>query len=287
MFRRSWRIYESGCPSLRCSCFLLTKLLRWKEPEQNIPKEPETLKAKSAYSSGLTEDTYQYWSASQDYEAKKKLNDSQWKDREEKLKSQKRDGIEGKKAAIAKLIVELEQAEKALIDAGAKTFTEMHPDIKWQTHEPYKPYQHPEPGPYETTFHFKDPALNDIKKYGYMQIFEAAWKNDLEKIKAITLAPWNYKDAKVLEPPLKIAIRDANDFSPFSIAVLRGHRDLARKIVEICATQYHKDDGLNSRQRWNMQTNADSDDDEYESDDGEGISILLPCCDTLYFWATC
>jgi hypothetical protein len=213
------------------------------------------------------------------------LNDSQRKAYEEQSKPEKKDGIEGKKAAIAKLIEELERAEKALIDAGGKTFAELHPDIKLQTREPHQPYKQPEPEPYKTTFYFTDPALNDIKRHGYMQIFEAAWTNDLEKIKAITLAPWEYKDSKVLEPPLRIAIQDANGFSPFSIAVLQGHRDLARKIVEICATQYHKDDGLNSRQRWNMRTNADSGDDDCESDDGEGIyNFLFPSCDILHLF---
>lgn len=110
-----------------------------------------------------------------------------------------------------------------------------------------------------------------------MQLFEAAWNNDLEKLKAITLAPWTWMDSKVKEPPLRVAIQDQNGFSPFSIAILRGHRDLAKKIVEICATQYHKDDGVSTRQRWNMRTFGDSDD---ESDNGEGtyfLSLVVHC----------
>ncbi len=78
-----------------------------------------------------------------------------------------------------------------------------------------------------------------------------------------------------MEPPLRVAIQDGNGFSPFSIAVLRGHRQLARKIVEICATQYHKDDGLSSRQRWTMRTFSESDDGE--SDDDEGYYPALSC----------
>lgn len=61
---------------------------------------------------------------------------------------------------------------------------------------------------------------------------------------------------------------DGRGFSPFSIAALRGHYDLARKIIEICMAQYHKDDGLSSRQRWTMRT--DDSDEEYDSDDGYG-----------------
>lgn len=72
-----------------------------------------------------------------------------------------------------------------------------------------------------------------------------------------------------LQAPLKIAIRDAAGFSPFSIAVLRGHYELAKKIVEICLTQYHKDDGISSRKRWTMRNDDDDDDEYYSEDDSE------------------
>ena len=67
--------------------------------------------------------------------------------------------------------------------------------------------------------------------------------------------------------PLKVAIRDSNGFSPFSIAALRGHYEVAQKIVEICLTQYHKDDGISSSKRWTM--NRGDDDEEYYSDDSD------------------
>jgi hypothetical protein len=66
-------------------------------------------------------------------------------------------------------------------------------------------------------------------------------------------------------PQLKIAVQDGNGFSPFSIAVKRGHRELAKKIVEICIAQYHKDDNKTHRERWNLRT-ADSDDEESDDD---------------------
>lgn len=221
----------------------------------------------------LTQGTYQYWSAEQDYESKVAQNKLEWKNWEEKSKPQAQEGLEGKKAAIAKLIQELERAEKVLIDAGGKTFRQMHPKIGERTQANHQTWPQAEPEPYSTTFSFQDPSLNAVKRDGYTMMFEAAWNNDLEKIKSVTLAPWNWRNEKLLEPPLKVAIQDGNGFSPFSIAVLRGHRDLAKKIVEICATQYHKDDGLNSRQRWNMRTSMDSDDEE-DDDDDEGISSI-------------
>lgn len=263
---------------------VLTNYYRWKGADDSLPKKPEPLRAKSFYMRGLVEGTYRYWSASSDYEARKKVDEMHSKEWEEKSKLDTQKGVQEKKAAIAKLIEEFERAEKALITAGGKTFAEMHPDIKQRERPNNQPYQQPNPAPYETTFHFRDPALNDIKRDGYKQMFEAAWDNDLEKIKAITLAPWTWRDSKVMEPPLKVAIQDGNGFSPFSIAVLRGHRELAKKIVEICATQYHADDGLNSRRRWNMRTgtrrdyeDSDCGDSDYdESDDGEGKYYPIP-----------
>ncbi|KAE8441442.1 hypothetical protein EG329_004968 [Mollisiaceae sp. DMI_Dod_QoI] len=250
----------------------LKALREWNELEQNNPKEPENLQAMPYYTYGLVQDTYQYWTAVQDYQAKKISNDSEWKNWKENSKPKKQDGLEEKKAAISKLIRELERAEKALIDAGGKSFAELYPGIPKRPENVSHPYKSPDPGPYRTTFHFRDPALNAIKMDGYRQLFEAAWNNDLEKIKAITLAPWNSGGSNVMEPPLRVAIQDGNGFSPFSIAVLRGHRQLARKIVEICATQYHKDDGLSSRQRWTMRTFSESDDGE--SDDDEALPIF-------------
>jgi hypothetical protein len=68
--------------------------------------------------------------------------------------------------------------------------------------------------------------------------------------------------------PLMIAVQDGSGFNPFAIAVLRGHFDLAKKIVEICATQYRTDDGTSPKRRWNMVPH-DSDDEDGDSD-GEG-----------------
>lgn len=185
------------------------------------------------------------------------------------------EGVKEKREAISKLIQELEHAEQALIDAGAKTFEEMHPDIpKYQGNSHYRhDYTPVDPPPYNTNISFRTPDLNEIKRHGYISLFEAAWTNDLEKIKSLTLAQWE-SSPSVMQTPLKVAIEDQNGFSPFSIAVLHGNYELARKIVEICATQYHKDDGISSRKRWTMRTGSDDgyseDDSEY---DGDGYEV--------------
>jgi len=245
----------------------LRVLRKWKEPTNNRPKKPEELRDEKSYTRNFPTDTYAYWTALRDYQATKHENDKEWDAWEKYTSPKPEDGLEEKKAAIAKLIQELEHAEKTLILAGGKTFAQLHPDIP--AHE--EPQQHvfPDPKPtlYETTFRFRIPDLNETKKEGYLKLFEAVWNNDLEKVKALTLAKWSLHASMPLSPPLKIAAQDGNGFSPFSIAVLRGHRELARKIVEICATQYHADDGLGSRQRFHT---VNDDDENADSNNENG-----------------
>ena len=83
-------------------------------------------------------------------------------------------------------------------------------------------------------------------------------------------------------PPLVIATRDQRGFTPFSIALYRGHFHLARVIVEISAAQYHpKDDDPNTRQRYHLRSGYDSDDDSVESDDSINVFSELVTKTTL------
>lgn len=70
---------------------------------------------------------------------------------------------------------------------------------------------------------------NDLNRYN------AAWNGDLATIKALTLATWGLNNE---EAPLQIAVTDRHWFSPFSIAVLRGHLSVAKAILEIVQAQY-------------------------------------------------
>lgn len=207
-----------------------------------------------------------------DFQKKKESNQIEWTNFNKSISEISANGVKEKKDAIDKLIREFEHAEKVLIDAGAKTFAEMYPELPKHQAQPYHQYSYTtsDPPPYQTSISFRAPDLNEFKRLGYIQMFEAAWDNDLEKIKSLTLAQWKSRKAE-LQPPLRVAIQDMNGFSPFSIAVLRGHHDLARNIIEICAAQYHKDDGISSRKRWTLQVSShdgyNEEDSDYDSDD--------------------
>lgn len=226
--------------------------------DSHIPKKPETLKDARWYTKGLKPDSYKYWSALSDYRAKKIENQTAW-DEWEKSALENAKGVPEKKEGISKVIKELEQVKGTLLKAGAKTFYELHPTAPKHTLRSSYWRQSSEPKDHETSFEFSFvPEMTDLKKEGYKKLFEATWENDFDTIESLTLS--GSKD----EPPLRIAVQDANGFSPFAIAVLRGHHELARKIIQICITQYHKDDGVSSRQRWTMR--ADSDDECYSED---------------------
>lgn len=250
---------------------------RWEEPGATALKEPERLRDESSYTYGLN--GYRYFNALRNFKTKSRENKIAWENRETALAKKNQDGVKEKRVAISQIISELEKAEKVLLDAGSKPFAQMYPDVpkrdkRYEHMHSYAP-QPKKPLPYDTSLSFNVPELNDIKKTGYIRLFEAAWDNDLEKVKTMTLAPWQLMESSLLEPPLKIAVQDDNGFSPFSIAVLRGHRELARKIVEICMAQYHKDDGMSSRQRWTMRTDSDDEDCEDDHDNDEGTSLLV------------
>jgi hypothetical protein len=237
-------------------------------PTDLRPKQPEKLRDEASYTYGLVSGTYKHWTAQRDFQAIKHRNDNEWKAYNDWTPSKSEEGLEEKKAAISKLIEELEHAEKTLIEAGAKTFAQLYPKIPQREEANQPVYPDPEPTFYETTLRFRVPDLNDTKKDGYIKLFEAAWNNDLETIKSLTLGKWSSDNGIQLNSPLKIAVQDGNGFSPFSIAALRGHHDVARKIVEICATQYHKDDGLSTKQRFRTISGSDDEDEDIDSDGG-------------------
>jgi hypothetical protein len=182
-----------------------------------------------------------------------------------------------KLAAIAEAIRQLEGTERTLIDAGVKPFYEMHKNIKKKDdshrHQGYG-YIAPVPKTYESVWDFSTPDMNDSKRDGYVRLFEAAWAGDFATVKAMTLVPWSSANEPPANPPLQIAIRDSNGFSPFSIAVLKGHRDLARRMIDICLAQYHKDDIKGQRQRWQMVTDNDNDSEISGGDDEHVLPIF-------------
>ena len=77
--------------------------------------------------------------------------------------------------------------------------------------------------------------------------FEAAWCGDLATIKSLTLSKWGENKEQL---PLQMAVKDSQKFSPFSIALLRGHRRVAKSILEIVEAQYKPPETETTERFW-------------------------------------
>ncbi|KAK5014320.1 hypothetical protein LTR39_003212, partial [Cryomyces antarcticus] len=119
-----------------------------------------------------------------------------------------------------------------------------------------------EPKPFEVEFSFGIPNLTDARRDAYLALYEAAWTGDLEGVKDFTLAIWGPSND---ESPLKIAVQDSGSQSPYSIAIIRGHLDLAKAILEIAQAQYAPQEA--GKEVFNMRSGYKDSDMESNGDD--------------------
>lgn len=84
----------------------------------------------------------------------------------------------------------------------------------------------------------------------------------MDIVKSLTLSPWGPSS----NTPLKIAVSDEKENNPFSIAVLRGHRELARALIDISYAQYQSPENQPKRYRL-----ANEDEDDVSSTSQLGV----------------
>ncbi|OAG06714.1 ankyrin [Paraphaeosphaeria sporulosa] len=239
------------------------------------PSNPRiNLKNDIDYLEGFEHGTYKYFVAKAQLERAEEEDNRARESYEDQLKSYtERKGVEEKIEAIKSMEKRFEELEQALMSKGAKTFKELHPNVKLEK-RPYYGYNHQPwvPPPFEIKFDFSVPDLTDERRDAYSKLFQAVWDNDLETVKSLTLAPWGHNS------PLKISVQDGQRNSIFAIAVIRGHLDLARALVEICYAQFQPpedDDVKKSRYRL---ANEDEDDESDMSD----IAVLEETVDDRF-----
>jgi ankyrin repeat protein len=175
-------------------------------------------------------------------------------------------GTAEKKAAVQLQLSKFEALENQLLERGAKTFKDLHPDVNIEEHHPYnyhsRSYEPEPPKPWTPLLSFQVPDMTDERREAYLKLFQACWDADLPTIKELTLAVWG-----VNQTPLKIAVQDTENFSPFSIAVLRKHFDIARAILEIAQAQYAPEEKF-GQAKYSMQS-RDEDEDVSNTDDDD------------------
>ena len=247
----------------------LESLRQWEyNPKQ--PEEPIPLKEDSEYLSSYEQGSYTLWSAKKQLKAAKDEYEKDLKKYREDLEKQKdRTGVPQKQDAINRQIAEFEQLEAALVEKGAKSFKDLRPDVKEpEEHESiprkqltnrFANHQDHEPKPFQVSIQFKLGDLTEDSQKRYEKLFEAAWNGEPSIVKDLTLNAW--KDEKGDDQaPSKAAVRDQHGLSPFSIAVLRGHLELAAAIMDIANAQHVSAEPPKSR-RYEMNAGDSEDED--------------------------
>ncbi|KAK3059629.1 hypothetical protein LTS18_010399, partial [Coniosporium uncinatum] len=251
------------------------------ENDRCIPEAPLALKADHEYLAGLQQDTYQYWVAQMQLDKEKKSYNCRLATHLEKAgKSKIKEGLEEKMEAIKDLVEQFREVELALVERGAKSFKELHPDVEEPTQQPYgwnHTYGPQSPEPFEVSWTFQTGDLTDARKNAYQKIFEAVWSggdNAVSLVKSLTLGLWGSDNT---ETPLQVSVRDNMNFSPFAIAVVRGHYDLAKAIFEIAQAQYQPVE-VSGRTRYTMTT----EDSDGEADDDDGPQLFSEIIDDRF-----
>ncbi|KAI9818880.1 MAG: hypothetical protein M1827_007701 [Pycnora praestabilis] len=232
---------------------------------EGYPRDPpKDLESDEHYMKDLKETGYQRWSAEMDLLQLKNHHQHELEMYQQSVDRSKDEklikDVNEKREAVSSMIKGFERAEKSLLDKGAKTFKELYPDIEDPRDNRGHGWERPKPKPYETKFTFQVSDLTATKKEGYLQLFRAAWDGDIEAIKRLTLATWGEGEYA----PLEIAVKDGNNFTPFSIATFRGHYGVARAIASIAGAQYKPKESSGTQERFRA---ADSDDETDEEED--------------------
>ncbi|KAK0647124.1 hypothetical protein B0T16DRAFT_354017 [Cercophora newfieldiana] len=266
LLKDEWqRRYNKGETALDIVRSHIKKLRKYKG-EKFEDAKPELPEGMDKYLASLDKGSFLYWMASGNVETKKESYKVAMENYERSLKNfEERKGVSEKKKAIEDALAGMEKVEVLLLDKGAKTFKELHPDIETnlnnnnsRSSSSSQPKADEAKKPYTYTLSFYN--TNDVtekRRQAYTELFEAAWAGNLEKIKSLTTSSW---DEDQSEPPLKIAVKDGSNNNPMSLAFLRGHVEVARAILDIAEAQYSPEE--EEAKRFHMDNDHGEDDDE-------------------------
>lgn len=246
------------------------------------PKASEELQNDEYYLRDLELGSYKYWSASRALEDAKYI----WRERVMKLAQESENsqqkpatGCQAKRRAAADLIQKIDEIRDRLIAKGAKSFYDLHPNlrgtVRYAQHAKRDNRDGRDETPkdtsnvYSTRFVFSVADITPKRQARYEELFEAAFAGNTSIVKGLCLKPGEDGSR-----PLMIAVSDDSGFSPFSIAVIKGFYDLAQVILDIAAAQYRERDetkriryALTPTTQVSPDCSTDSDSDSDEDDD--------------------
>ncbi|KAI5807435.1 hypothetical protein DFH27DRAFT_319642 [Peziza echinospora] len=141
-----------------------------------------------------------------------------------------------KNVAIREALGILQEAEKELLEKGAKSYTELVPgSVRNPRNDQSSNRNTPEPTEWVPLTGINAPNIGDSTRDAYSELFEAAWKGDIAEIKR--LCEFDDNDS-LPKGQILVAVNDKIAISPFNIAVMNGHLEAAKLILTIAAAQY-------------------------------------------------
>lgn len=233
--------------------------------QHNRSFKPVPPKNDHEYLQGIEPGSYAHWLTLRQVQIKRVQYERDLKRYNESIASHGEPGLgtSEKKVAVSKLLAEFEALEKRLVELDAKTFPVLHPTVKLLEGQRYK-YNFAtvkQPEEWSPKLTFRLPDLTDERREAYMKLFQACWVGDLTTVKELTLMVWGNSQS-----PLQVAVQDSNNFSPFSIAVLRKHIDVAKAILDIAHAQYEPEKKA-GQWKSSLRQPYDCEESEYDSDE--------------------
>lgn len=264
-YQRSWNKGESALDLVQK---LIRKLQAYGGEKMNMNEPTEELGIDSVLEK-FTPGTYTHWIYSEDVSTKKKNFENQKKSYEKEVQRiAEIKGAPEKMEAIKEALDGLNALAKELTSRGGQTFEKLRPDIKTEerNNSSRNNKDKNEPSKYNFFLSFKrDSDLTEARTAGYVELMEAAWTGDIEKIKTLSLQAWGPEQD---QPPLKMAVEDNMGNTPFSVAFIRGHHDTAQAILEIVKAQWSPVDKEKVRFKMEQRDEDEYDDSEDEGSDG-------------------
>ncbi|KAI0970115.1 ankyrin repeat protein [Xylaria arbuscula] len=278
MVRDEWaRRYKSGETALDVVRKILGELRNYDEnssttklPIGFVDEEP---RGAAEFLSQFSEGTYQHWLVSSDIDRKKREEKKKmdfFKKEEERVASLR--GRDAKREAIQDVVSQLEKVEAALLEKGAKTFKEKYPNT--ETPQQSNENEVKSTPQFDYSFKLSFIGIKDLtpdREIAYTRLFEAAWTSDIETIKSLTLSPWGTLEK---EPPLQIAVSDLEGNTPFSLALLKGHLETAKAVLEIIQAQWSQTEEEKARFKMSKPEDEESYDESGPEDSGDEPEIF-------------
>ncbi|QIX01016.1 hypothetical protein AMS68_006533 [Peltaster fructicola] len=267
------RNYTKGTTLLDLVVSKLLELKSW-SAEEGDDKAPVPLQSDVHYLDAFEPDTYQRWMAEQQLSKAKQNYRNCWRDHVAKQKkAQQQRGLEEKKAAIFDAMDKYRELEATLRKRGAKGFYELHPNIKVpeeRTDKIWAPHGYADFKGIKLEFRSVHSA-DETQRYA--ELFDAAWRGDVEAVRSYALMPWTDSEG-TQQSSLEISSQDAMGFTPFAIAILRGHYELADIILQLAKAQYSPTVEDRDRRRVRLRGQGDDGNDHTDSEDDNSESDI-------------